>query len=373
MKRLGFMDVKFFLPRITWIQGETLYGKVIVPSKDEELELYFYLYMKVLITTNVNFVTTTDGSPVATPYNTQTTSSFDVLKTQIFPIFCIKTIPTLVNTSSKEKEYIFSFPIPKDFPPSMFHGPATIVHLGKSINIEHRLIAHLGKSGKTVPIPIDIIGQLPTPKPVSYEINSDRTHIQVNLPMNSTGINGTIEGEIKVLKQIKQSNIKAAFAFLVSDENPSTPQPRPNSMVQISDAVELKKPIVGNTYKIRIKFENYQRLFSMLIPNFMNFQGGIKVWVGGGLGFTPHEYVFVPISTGVGSSEALMNLLPTYSSIIDLKPFKSNLEIDSAIKLASTAPIILDQAALTTFNDKVFKKNSGSLLSYKHKATIQFN
>nr|MDO8113096.1 hypothetical protein [Candidatus Sigynarchaeota archaeon] len=315
---------------------------------------------------------TTDGSPIATPYNTQTVSSVDVNRTQIIPLFCVKTTPLLVNTTSKEKEYAFSLPIPNYFPPSMFHAPAVIQFLQKSINIEHRLIAYLGRSGKMEPLSLDILGQLPPPKSVSYEINTERTHIQVNLPVNSTGINSSIEGEVKVIKQIKQSNIKAAFGFSITDDNPTSPQPRPNSMVLISKDFEIKKPVVGKTYKISIKFHDYQRLFTMLIPKLLKCEGGIKLWVGGGL-LTPHEYVFVPISTGVGSINELMNLLPGYASIIDLKPLKSTLQLDSSVKPVSTPPVIMDQGMLTEFNEKIFKKQTGHYLSYKHDATIEFS
>jgi hypothetical protein len=71
------MDARFVLPRITWLQGETLYGKVVVPAKEEGVDLYFYLYMKVVVHTETKFVATTDGSLVATPYNTRTVSSVD--------------------------------------------------------------------------------------------------------------------------------------------------------------------------------------------------------------------------------------------------------------------------------------------------------
>jgi hypothetical protein len=283
----------------------------------------------------------------------------------------MKTSPALVNSTPSEKEFAFSFPIPKDFPPSMFNDAATVTFLGKAINVEHRLVAHLTRSAKVEVLPINVIGTMPPPKPVSLSINTERTQIQVNLPTNSTGINGEIVGDIKVLRMVKPSTIKAALGFLISEENPNTPQPRPDSMVTISSDFELKKPVVGTTYKIRLEFDNFQRLFTKVIPGLLKFVGGMKLWVGGGL-LTPHEYIFVPISTGVDSAKGLTYLLPRHEPVVDLKPFKSTIQLDPAVKLVQTASTVLDQAGATFFNEKVLKKKTGPQLWFNNSATILF-
>jgi hypothetical protein len=356
------MDVKIILPRIVWLQGETVYGRALIPEK-EECEVFFYLFLHLAATTTIQQVDAANTNDVIR------TNTYQHEKN--FPIYCIKTVPTLLSTTSKGKECAFSLPLPKDVPPSLFNGPTKIVFANKDVNIEHRLGIHLLKSGKIETVHLDIMGLVPPPKPISMELKTDKNHVQIRFSKDSISPTGIIEGELVVVMQQKPASIKATFAFFVSDESNKQKIPPDSSTVLILKDAELKKPIIGKPYKIYLKFENCKRLVSFLIPGLMKFESGIRFSVSGFLGFSGEQNIFIPLMTGVTSFEEFRAIYPQYILSLDLKPFKS-LQIDPNCNLIQTPIQVLDPPALSQFNDKIFKNNKGPTLIQNYKGIIEF-